>query len=598
MIMSDAIKTLKENRISCDVLVIGTEGSGARAALEAAAQGASVLAITKGQPARSGATLTAGGEISVDSRSARQLFGVDGSDEDSPGQFACDMIRAGEYLADQRLVAIHTEEAPTQVKKLIEWGARLEGFIQGPGHSYPRGVWISGLKVARLLARRLHAARIPVMGNTMALELVRTPEGVAGVIALDMLSGKLILIQSRAVILATGGGMRVFPLITAPEELTGDGLAMALRCGAALQDMEFPMFLPYCFLTPPALRGVTFSYDMSALMELHALNRYGERYMSRWDPKRMEHSTRDINSVAAAMEISSGRGSQAGGTYLSFAHLPRSLVQFAAKWFPENLRDWHAYGFNLRDFFTDPGSDAWEVAPACHFWNGGIRIDECCATDVPGLFAAGEGTAGIHGANRLSGNGLTMTQVWGKRAGYYGSKNMLRAGLCEPDHAQMEEIVEKVDRLYLNGPGPNVIEFRNEIRRVSGELVGITREQKRLEQALSAIESLRRELPDQCMHGKDPHYNRELIEGLQNENQLDVLEAVVRASLERQESRGAMYRTDYPYTDDDQGLFNTVMYRHDGDWKLTRIPVVAGYVSLPHGKKRYGRTGELENRNG
>jgi succinate dehydrogenase / fumarate reductase flavoprotein subunit/fumarate reductase (CoM/CoB) subunit A len=579
-------------KICCDVLVIGTEGTGARAALEASAHGARVLAITKGLPAHSGATLTAGGEISIDSRSARELFGVNGSPDDNPEQFARDMIREGEYLADQRLVAIHTAEAPARVKELVEWGCRLEGFIQGPGHTYPRGIWIPGRKISRLLVRRLGSAGVPVLANTMVLEFMRDDEGVVGALALDLATGRLIVIQSRVVILATGGAMRVFPLITAPEELTGDGMAMALRCGAGLQDMEFPMFLPYCFVTPPALCGVTFSYDMSAMLDVHALNRYGERYMVHWDAQRMEHSTRDINAVAAAMEIQAGRGSRAGGTYLSFAHLPSSLVHFSAEWFPDNLRGWRAYGFNLHDFFSDLGTDAWECAPACHFWNGGIRINERCETEVPGLFAAGEGTAGIHGANRLSGNGLTMTQVWGKRAGFYACEFLSKAKLREPDPAQIAEVIDKVKRLQSPGSGPSVIEFRREIRRVAGELVGIVREQKRLNQAVSAIASLRRDLPRQHVHGQDPCFNREWIEGLQNENQLDVVEAIVRASLARHESRGAMYRTDFPYTDDECNLHNIVLRRQGVNWTLEELPVMEDYVSLPRGKRQYGRKGD------
>jgi succinate dehydrogenase/fumarate reductase flavoprotein subunit len=152
-------------------------------------------------------------------------------------------------------------------------------------------VWISGLKFARLLGKRLRHAGIPILVNTMVLEILHDREGVTGALALDIAAGKLILIECRAVILATGGAMRVFPLITAPEELTGDGLAMALRAGAALQDMEFPMFLPYCMISPAALRGETFTYDLSTLLEAHALNRHGERYMRRW-VGRMERTTR------------------------------------------------------------------------------------------------------------------------------------------------------------------------------------------------------------------------------------------------------------------------------------------------------------------
>lgn len=580
-----------KEEICCDVLVIGTEGTGARASIEAAERGVDVLAVTKGFLARSGATLTADGEIDVDSRSAREIFGVEGSPDDSPEQFARDMIREGDYLADQRLVTIHTEEAPARVKELLDWGARLEGFIHAPGHTYPRGLWIPGLKLARLLARRLRSVGISVLENAMVVDLLRDAEGVLGAVALHIPTGRLLLLRSRAVVLATGGAMRVFPLTTAPEELTGDGLAIALRCGAALQDMEFPMFLPYTFLTPPALRGVTFPYDVSTLLEVHALNRRGERYMAHWDPHRLEKSTRDINSVAAAMEIRAGRGSQAGGTYLSFKHLPPNLLEFSAEWFPGNLRNWRGAGFQLRDFF--PGLErAWEVVPACHFWNGGVKIDERCRTGVPGLFAAGEGTAGIHGANRLAGNALTMTQVWGKRAGSFAAAFAKSSKLREPDRAQVEEVARKVLRLRSPVSGPSVVEVRQEIRRIAGEMVGIVREEEFLSQALTAISDLRDQLPRQRVQSQNPCFNREWVEGLQNENMLDVLETVVRASLARRESRGALYRVDYPFTDDDRWLRNLVLQRDDAGWTIREEPVQELSVSLPQGKRAYGQKGD------
>jgi succinate dehydrogenase/fumarate reductase flavoprotein subunit len=577
--------------ICCDVLVVGTEGTGARAALEAASSGADVLAVTKGFMARSGATLTADGEIDIDSNSAREIFGVNGSSEDSPEQFSQDMIVEGDYLVDQRLAGIHAEEAPERVKELVDWGGQLEGFIHGPGHTYPRGLWIPGLKIARLLARKVTRSGVTVLENTLVVDLLHDSEGILGALALHLSTGEVFVIRSNAVILATGGAMRMFPLTTAPDELTGDGMAMALRCGARLQDMEFPMFLPYCFITPPALRGVIFSYDVSAMVEAHALNRHGERYMIRWDPDRMERTTRDINSVAAAMEIRAGRHSPAGGTYLSFKHLPRNLIDFTAEWFPGNLRNWKAAGFKLQDFFSNIGEEAWEVAPASHFWNGGVRINEECATNIPGLYAAGEGTAGIHGANRLSGNALTMTQVWGKRAGQYAAQFAKFRTMREVSRDQIDSVMRKLDKLKTINSGPTVVEFRNEIRRISGDLVGIVREESALKEALAAITDLRGELDRQHVTGSEPCFNRQWVDGLQNENTLDVLEAVVRASLTREESRGAMFRIDFPDTDDDRWLCNLLLTRTQSGWEIQESPIEEVYFTLPKGRRPYGKKG-------
>jgi succinate dehydrogenase/fumarate reductase flavoprotein subunit len=577
--------------VCCDVLVIGSGATGARAALEAAEQGTDVLIATKGLVARSGATVTADGEFAVDGSSARTMFGVDGSPDDSPEQFARDMILGGDYLADQQLVAIHTEEAPACIRQLFDWGARVEGFSHAPGHTHARNVWFPGRKLARLLARRLRASGIRVLENVMVVDLVRDGEGVVGAVALDLQTGGLLLLRSRAVILATGGATRVFPLTTAPEELTGDGLAMALRCGAALQDMEFPMFLPYTFLSPPALRGLIFPHNVICLLEAHALNRQGERYMAGWDPQHLERTTRDINSVASDLEVRAGRGSPAGGTYLSFKHLPSNLLEFAAEWFPADLRGWRGGGFRLRDFFPDL-EQAWEVAPACHFWNGGIKIDERCETGIPGLFAAGEGTAGIHGANRLAGNALTMTQVWGRRAGAFAGAYARSSRLREPSGTEVEDAAQKVLRLRSPSSGPSVVEVRKQIRHIAGDLVGIVREEASLLRALEAILDLRDQLPRQRAQGTDPRFNREWVEGLQNESLLDVLEAVVRASLGRTESRGAMYRLDYPLTDDDRWLCNIILERQNGEWTLREQPVRQLYVALPRGRRAYGQKGE------
>jgi succinate dehydrogenase/fumarate reductase flavoprotein subunit len=307
----------------------------------------------------------------------------------------------------------------------------------------------------------------------------------------------------------------------------------------------------------------------------------------------MERTTRDINSVAAAVEIQEGRGSRAGGTYISLQHLPRNLIDFSSEWFPGNLRRWKAAGFDLRDFFADPVAEAWEVAPAAHFWNGGVRINERCETCIPGLFAGGEGTAGIHGANRLAGNALTMTQVWGKRAGECAAAFARNRALPYPSPQEAEQVARRVESLLepCAGTDPSPVEIRREIRRVAGELVGIVRREPALCQALEQVASLRKELSRQRLRDRNPAYNRELVEAFQNDNMLDVLEAVIRASLHRKESRGAMYRPDYPLTDDDNWLCNVVVKKRDGEYILEVRPVIQRWLSLPRGTRRYGQKG-------
>jgi succinate dehydrogenase/fumarate reductase flavoprotein subunit len=264
------------------------------------------------------------------------------------------------------------------------------------------------------------------------------------------------------------------------------------------------------------------------------------------------------------------------------------LIDYTSEWFPGNLRNWRAAGFKLQDFFQNLGEDAWEVAPACHFWNGGVKINEECATNIPGLFAAGEGTAGIHGANRLAGNALTMTQVWGKRAGQFAAQYASEASSRKIPQDSLQSFEKKFENLKLKNSGPSIVEIRDEIRRISGDLVGIIREENTLKEALVAIGDLRNELDRQHVTSSDPCFNKQWVEGLQNENTLDVLDAVVRASLAREESRGAMYRLDFPQTDDDRWLCNLVLTRTRSEWKIQEHPVEEVNFTLPKGKRPYG----------
>jgi succinate dehydrogenase/fumarate reductase flavoprotein subunit len=187
-----------------------------------------------------------------------------------------------------------------------------------------------------------------------------------------------------------------------------------------------------------------------------------------------------------------------------------------------------------------------------------------------------------------------MTQVWGKRAGFFAAAFAKSSKWREPRRAQVEEAARKVQQLCSPASGPTVVEVRQEIRRIAGEIVGIVREEESLSQALTAISDLRDQLPRQRVQSQDPRFNREWVEGLQNENMLDVLEAVVRASLARPESRGALYRVDYPFTDDDRWLCNLVLQRHDAKWTIREEPVQELYVSLPQGKRAYGQKGDKD----
>jgi len=563
-------ENLAKEWLETDILVIGSEGAGARAALEAVKHGLDVTVVTKGVIGRSGATLTADADIDIDSRSAAELFGLPGDLEDSPEIFAQDMARESEYISDQDLVKIHCEDAPQRVKELVDWGARIDKLTKAPGHSYARGVWIPGTEFPKVFAKEFKKYdRIRIIDNFMATDLLTNGEQVVGACGIHILEGEFYVIKAKAVVLCTGGAMRIYPHTTAPEELTGDGLAMAYRAGAKLIDMEFPMFLPYTMITPKSLDGVDFPYSISAYTEAYALNRLGERYMKYWDPVRMERSTRDVNSIAAMNQVLDGKGSPNGGTYISVTHLPENLLNYTAEWFPQNMSNWRYGGFNMKDFMPDLTKDAIETAPASHFWNGGVKINTRCETSVPGLFAAGEGTGSIMGANRVSGNALTMTQVWGHRAGVFASEYAKQANEADID---IEQVATLKANLYVplgRDKGYDAVDLRKSLQELAWHKVGVVREQKGLDEALQELDRLKREvLPNISVGTKSTPCNREWFESIQLRNITLIMEIVARSSLARTESRGALYRKDFPKTDNINWLKNIVVGNKDEAMEL------------------------------
>ncbi|MGI9861478.1 FAD-binding protein [Moorella naiadis] len=587
-----SIDNLADEIIICDVLIVGSEGAGARAALQAAKKGLRVVVACKGVVGKSGATLTADADIDVDSKSCVEKFGLPGDLRDNPDKFAEDMIREAEFINNQYLVKIHCEEAPDRVREVVDMGARVDKLTHAPGHSYPRGIWIPGTEFARVGSAEMRKRdNIRLLQYIMITDFLTQDGRVVGACGLNIASGQFYAFKAKAVIICAGGAMRVYPHTTAPEDLTGDCLAAAYRVGAELIDMEFPMFLPYTLIKPDSLDGVDFTYLLSAYLETHALNRIGERYMKRWDPERMEHSTRDVNSIAAMVEVLEGRGSPNNGTYLSLRHLPKNILDYSAEWFPENISNWRYGGFNMKKFLPDLSQEAMETAPAAHFWNGGIKINERCETNIPGLYAAGEGTGSIMGANRISGNALTMTQVWGYRAGTYAAEYVAGVGEGKIDMDQVAAIKQRLFASLEAKKGEDVVKLRKELQDIAWMNVGVVRDQEGLEKGLKRIAVLREKLPTVCVTTKARAYNKEWIEAIQLENLSVVLEMVARSSLSRQESRGALYRRDFPKTDNVNWLKNVVIYKNEHGMAQRIEDVDLAYIQPKRVIRDYGQKG-------
>jgi succinate dehydrogenase/fumarate reductase flavoprotein subunit len=562
-----------------DVLVIGSEGAGARAAIAAADAGVAVTIVTKGRQARSGATLTGAADLDVDSATLHRLIGR-GDPDDSPDAFFRDIVIEGKYLNDQPLVEAHVGDVPRRAEELLGWGLRIYDLRQNPGHSYPRNMYTSGHDLAMLLRRETRKRAITVVEDTLVTDLLVADGRVVGAMALDLRSGESDVLRAKAVVLATGGGHNLFSSTTGPEDLTGDGQAMALRAGAALVNMEMTQFIPTTIINPPMARGNLFPFLLGPNDGLHywLLNKKGERFMARWDPERMERSTRDLLSIGIMTEVQEGRGGPEGGVYYSLAHLPKNLIEDFARWGakPFIKADWSAHGHNFREVVDRlKAGDAIEVSAAAHFFMGGVQINERTEAGLPGLFAAGEVTGGIHGANRLSGNAFTQIVTQGARAGEEAAAFARREGDAPPPSPSALAIAEeRVESPLRRNGGVVAFELRHELQEVADTRVGVLRTGAGLEEAVTRIEALRRDaLPRVSSRVRNRRFNPELVECLQVENMLTTLLAIARTALLREESRGAHFRRDFPQMDNARWLCNTIATLHGDTLELATAPV-------------------------
>ncbi|HSR10053.1 MAG TPA: FAD-binding protein, partial [Thermodesulfobacteriota bacterium] len=389
-----------------DVLVIGGGGAGAMAAYEATKHGARVAMVLKGLPQRCGNTVLAPGAIA-----SVGDWHVPG---DSRDLHFSDTVRGGAFMNEQSLARILVEESPERIVELERIGAlwqresddvRYSLRIDG-GHSFHRSPYLedrTGREMLRALFGEVRKRNIPILSNTMVLKILTRDGRVNGAAALNLESLEPVLLRAGAVILACGGAGNLYLNTTNPAGATGDGFKLALDAGADLMDMEFVQFYPLGFLFPDSLRGCL----GGLLYYLRLLNNAGERFMKNYDPERLELSTRDRVSRAICTEVREGRGGPLGGV---FADMSYHEPGFIDKAMPAMCKIYRFIG-------VEPTRDPVEVAPTCHFFMGGVKVDTNWQATLPGLFAAGETSSGAHGANRLSQNALAELLVSGSRAG-------------------------------------------------------------------------------------------------------------------------------------------------------------------------------------
>jgi succinate dehydrogenase/fumarate reductase flavoprotein subunit len=475
---------------------------------------------------------------------------------DSLDMHLSDTLKGGGWINNQDLAHTLVEGAPRMIHELETvigcfFDRRADGRIpQKPfaGQSFDRTVHrgdLTGIEIMARLRAALFAAAVEVLEEVRALDLLHAADGsqrIVGGLLLDLKRGELLRVQSKVTVLATGGGARMYRIAAPSLEKTGDGMAMAWRAGATMVDMEMYQFHPTGLLAGASrMTGMVLEEGLRGAGGI-LTNALGERYMQRYDPTRLERSTRDVVSRSSYLEIAAGRGTSAGGVLLDVSHLGRELIERS---FGGMLARCLDFGYDLR---TGPV----EVSPTAHFHMGGVRIDAGCQSSLPGLLVAGEDAGGAHGANRLGGNGVAESTVFGAIAGETAARLASESDLAASvDTAVLEERALSA----LSDDGEDPFALRAELESLMWDCVGLVREGAGLRSALGQIQTLRARAQRLAV----PNFralNLAWAEALDVRNLLDVAWLTTRSALERTESRGAHYRSDFPATDDQRWLSN------------------------------------------
>jgi len=545
--------------IETDLLVVGSGGAGLWAAIRAAEAGARTLLVDKGLVGRSGNTVMASG-LSV--------VGPWHLPGDGPEVLLHDTLEGGQFLNNQKLVRILIDETPKRVAELEAWGLTFDRqedgrcvLLQSGGHRYPRVLVRSdrvGLAIAKTLRRRALQVGVKCQEDTIVTALLTSGERVVGATAIDSRLGEFVVFAAKAVVLATGGIAQLYPMSTSMASNSGDGVALALRAGTVTVDMEQVQFFPICLVFPSSVKGFALG------LRDKLVNRLGERFMERYDPERMEGSTRDIMSRAIYSEIKAGRGTEHGGVFHDVREAPERL-------FVSYLDQ---YNFCLKRGL-DLKKEMAEVAPAVHYFMGGIEINDGGETNLAGLYAAGEVAGGVHGANRLGGNSLADLLVFGARAGESAGRWGLGSQAAEVDPQQVKEQDQRIHSVLegKNG-GIRPIEVKRAIQEIMWEKVGVVRSRRSLTEALQRLNQLEKDLSQASVTCKGLLHNQELVSYLEAENLLLVGKAIATSALVREESRGAHYREDYPEKDDALWLKSVLLRLKRQEFRTSFRPVV------------------------
>ena len=548
-----------------DVLVMGAGGAGLRAAIEGLAQGARVAVVSKSLLGKAHTVMAEGGI-------AAAMANVDRAD-DWRTHFR-DTMRGGKFLNNWRMAQLHAQESPERVRELEQWGALFDRTPDGQilqrafgGHTFKRLCHVgdrTGLEMIRTLQDRGVSMGFDVFMECTIVKLLTDGKRVVGAFGYWREQGRFVVFKAKSVVIATGGIGKAWPVTSNSWEYTGDGMALAYEAGADLKDMEFVQFHPTGMVWPPGVQGLLVTEAVRGEGGI-LRNKLGERFMEKYDPKRMELSTRDVVSRSIYTEVKEGRGSEHGGAYLDISHKPAEYVK-------QKLPSMYHQFKELAD--VDITRQPMEVGPTCHYMMGGIDVEaETAQASLPGLFAAGEAAAGLHGANRLGGNSLSDLVVFGRRAGLGAAQYANKAPASSIDDSQVAAAEKAMLDPFARNEGESPYAVHRDLQKAMASYVGIFRTEEDLKRAMTELETLKQRAARVRVEGSrmfNPgwHLARDL------QSMLTVTEAVTRSAIARKESRGAHSRIDYPQLDDQVwGKQNNVISRDGDSMRLRQVPV-------------------------
>jgi succinate dehydrogenase / fumarate reductase, flavoprotein subunit len=552
----DRVNTATYETVDADVMVIGAGGAGLRGAIAAAEAGVKTLVVCKSLLGKAHTVMAEGGVAAAMHNVAYQ---------DTWEVHFADTMKGGKLLNDWRMAELHAKESPERVLELERWGAVFDRTWQGRihqrpfgAHTYPRLAHIgdrTGLELLRTLQdRAVHTKGVDVHMEVTVFKLLKAGDRIAGALAYRRADGSLVLYRCRALLLATGGAGKMYRVTSNSWESTGDGTALAYDAGAQLRDMEMVQFHPTGMVWPAGVRGILVTEGVRG--EGGVLrNKDGERFMERYDHERMELSSRDIVARAINSEVGAGRGSPHGGVFLDITHRkPEYIKSKLPSMYEQFLKLAHV------DITTQP----MEVAPTIHYIMGGVSVDpETGSSTVPGLYAAGEVAAGLHGANRLGGNSLSDLLVFGKRAGESAAAAARQGGrLSQLDQKEINSAISELMAPLDRPGGENPYRLQAEIQEVMTKHAPIVRDEAGLQGGLSALAEIA-ERAKTCGTGGSPSlaFNPGWHTAIDLRSMLVNAEALLRSALARKESRGAHTRADFPKLDDALGDINFIVQK-------------------------------------